>query len=528
MKRQNKIKGDKKNVLELLRTQAEQVLARKWKGTSGKPLSDLDVSKMLHELQVYQIELEMQNDELRISHDSLEKERLRFQDIFNLAPVSYFILNEFALIEEFNDAANSLLAMSAKQLKGRRFQNFILPEDGDLFYCALRPLMLAGFGNRSCELRMRKGDGSYFYSRIEMVVIRREGKNTYLLAVIDESERKSEELLQKETLQRLDMSLSASSTGTWSMDMKTGNMEFDRYTADLFSTGRKLGGGYREFLDHVSPLDRDRIDRELHAAMTRGTDFGTEFRLTGYQSPVYVEMRGKVSDRDKSVSGIITDITNKKRLEEDAQKLKTEYQKEMIKAIIDAQEKERTRISAAIHDSLGQLLYATRLKLEQSAVNSNDMPDLLKLLDSAIREARNISFELAPSILNDHGLNVAVHEMVKRLSGARINFSVSIRGFSERVSLTAEVFVFRIMQELVNNVIKHSSATKADIVLSRQKSAVSIIVRDNGTGFDAVNDLEKGSGLSSIRNRAGVYNGSLQIKSGRTGSVVRVRLYDLQ
>jgi signal transduction histidine kinase len=132
----------------------------------------------------------------------------------------------------------------------------------------------------------------------------------------------------------------------------------------------------------------------------------------------------------------------------------------------------------------------------------------------AITETRNISFELAPSILTDFGLPATIDELVKRLSGRNMVIKAKISGFNERLNLQLEISIFRIIQELINNCMKHAEATliKLDI---RKNKGISIEVKDNGKGFN-VEEQERapgGSGLSSIKNRLSLYNGQMKMLS---------------
>jgi two-component system CheB/CheR fusion protein len=216
--------------------------------------------------------------------------------------------------------------------------------------------------------------------------------------------------------------------------------------------------------------------------------------------------------------GSCTDIQDQKEDEAAIFQLRLKQQKEILKAVLNTQEAERVRISEALHNSLGQILYATRLKVEEFP-QENGMPKgahdkTLDLLNQAIITTRNISFELTPSILKDFGMKIALEELIQRLQGSKIHIDCDIEGFEERPDYLVELSLYRIIQELINNILKHSGATRAFIELVKDANQIMLKVKDNGKGFDYEKlEKQKGLGLSSIRNRADLLGGTMKIDS---------------
>ncbi|TVP53882.1 MAG: response regulator [Gemmatimonadales bacterium] len=143
------------------------------------------VRGMLHELQVHQIELEMQNEELRRSRAELEASHERYFDLFDLAPVGYFTLTEDARILEANLTGGKLLGMPRSGLLERPFTRFILPDDQDTYYHHRRSVVNAG-SPASCELRMVRTDGSTFLARLESAPTRSADESTAFRTVVNE------------------------------------------------------------------------------------------------------------------------------------------------------------------------------------------------------------------------------------------------------------------------------------------------------------------------------------------------------
>lgn len=148
-----------------LRTRAEQQAGAAC-AEDLETLSPGEVRRVIHELRVHQIELEMQNEELRRVQNALDSERARYFDLYNLAPVGYITLSREGLVLEANLAAATLLGQSRAKMPKHRLSEFILPDDQDIYYRNLRDLSRTG-EPQSHELRMMRQDGSEFWVRLQ-------------------------------------------------------------------------------------------------------------------------------------------------------------------------------------------------------------------------------------------------------------------------------------------------------------------------------------------------------------------------
>ncbi len=157
------------------------------------------IRKLLHELGTHQIELEMQNEELRQTQEALEESRSRYAYLYDQAPLGYFTLNEKSLVLEANLTIAELLGVERKFLVKRAFNTFIIDEDQDLFYIHRKRLFDTKV-RQSCELRLKKKDGELFWARMECVVLEDSaiGGKHVLCAILDISaQKRAEELLLK-------------------------------------------------------------------------------------------------------------------------------------------------------------------------------------------------------------------------------------------------------------------------------------------------------------------------------------------
>jgi PAS domain S-box-containing protein len=528
MRTKNKI------IMSALREEAEKIVTR-------QPLKKLvidshkkDASHLLHELQVYQAELEMQNDELKLSQLALEKERARFENLFNLAPVGYFIVNDLALLEECNENGRRMFGLKAGQEIKKRFNSLVAYDESESFYAFIRKLQLATEPVSSVTLKFVSLTGKTFYGDIYGGVVTCENSaRLFYLAIVDVTERVVNAQKEHEARERLQLALHASRAGTWKINIKTGLIELDKFASEIFGFQGNFDGKFSTLFQNVHPEDRTLFDNALRESIISGSNFNLEFRIVKDEDRAFhVESHGHVISIEKENDyfvGLLRDITKRKILEEETHKLRSDQQKKVLNAIIVAQEEERLRISNALHDSVGQLLYGTSLKLQQAPlVPGSPNAEALQLLNQAIRETRKISFELAPSILTDFGLPVAVTEMISKVFPNQIKTAFHCVGFEKRLALPAETFLFRILQELLNNIIKHASATKVSILLEKNDDCINVKVTDNGVGISKSKSARSGTGLYSIKNRIALYSGKMSV-SGRKnkGTSIKIILFNI-
>ena len=167
------IKDDRTEKASSLRVRAEQIVQRKivpWP-KDFETLSPAETQHLIHELRVFQIELKMQNDELQRMHAELEATRARYFDLYNVAPIGYFVISRDGLILEVNLAAVNLLDSARAALIKKPITRFILKQDLYIYYQHRRQLWVTGTAD-ACELRMVKDDGTTFWVRLTATVTR--------------------------------------------------------------------------------------------------------------------------------------------------------------------------------------------------------------------------------------------------------------------------------------------------------------------------------------------------------------------
>jgi two-component system, NarL family, sensor kinase len=194
-------------------------------------------------------------------------------------------------------------------------------------------------------------------------------------------------------------------------------------------------------------------------------------------------------------------------------------EKVRFREVIEAEEKERSRIAQELHDGLGQLLSTARLNVAslEEAVSKEDALDVersLRIIDEACIEIRNISHNMMPSALSRLGLAPALTELVSNVNASdqlKINFTSHIN-FSLGRSL--DITLYRIIQEIVNNMLKHSRASLINLKIEQEEHKLQVMLEDNGIGFDTKEiGRSKGIGWKNIFSRVAMLNGTIEIES---------------
>ena len=190
-------------------------------------------------------------------------------------------------------------------------------------------------------------------------------------------------------------------------------------------------------------------------------------------------------------------------------------------AVYESEQNERIRIARELHDGLGQLLSTARLNVAglEESVPEEDVflvDNACKLLDDAVIEVRTVSHNMMPIALTQLGLIPAINELVAKINDSKsiaVNFETNI---VERLNPAFEITVYRVIQEVVNNAIKHSRAKNLVIELKRKENKMLLRISDDGQGFDTENiQNSKGLGWKSIFSRISMFNGEIDVRSSK-------------
>ncbi|HNA90982.1 MAG TPA: sensor histidine kinase, partial [Chitinophagaceae bacterium] len=206
------------------------------------------------------------------------------------------------------------------------------------------------------------------------------------------------------------------------------------------------------------------------------------------------------------------------------QKMEAKLKQQTTQAVMLAEEEERKRIAGELHDSVAQKIVAAKMHLESLnhklvAINEPEQKifkNIHSLLEESSLEVRNLSHSMMPGAFSRSGLTDAVKDFLDKIAipGLKIQFHAS--GAFEKISENRSLMIYRIIQECVQNVLKHSKASQMDVSLIAENNELDITIEDNGVGFDKEKISQNRLGIKNIRSRITYLNGTMDIHS-KTG-----------
>jgi len=305
--------------------------------------------------------------------------------------------------------------------------------------------------------------------------------------------------------------------------------------ADIFGYSREEMIGLESW-KIVHPDDRTMTD-EWRKKRLRGEPAPDEYEARGLtkngrtlwvmRRNTRIEFRGR-----PAVLGNLVNVTRRKQMEEALGESEKELRLLSIQ-LLAAQENERKWIAQELHDSIGQSLVAIKFALERKISQSGtgnappgiSLEDILSMVQNGVEETRRIMTNLRPSILDDLGILATINWFCREFQKVypQIQVQRQIEVQEQEVPDSLKTVIFRILQEAMNNMAKHSRAHTVELGLAKKNDRITLKIQDNGVGFDPEN-CRKGLGLSSMRERARLSGGIFILESGPgKGTLLEVR-----
>jgi two-component system cell cycle sensor histidine kinase/response regulator CckA len=344
-----------------LKKQAQEFMSKN--PAAIKNIPPMDIKQLIEDLQVHQIELEMQNEELRRLQQDLEKERDKYSDLYDFSPVSYFTIDEKGIILEANLTAAAMVGVARGFLIDRPFSDFIVWDDQDVFYRHRRKLYERKT-RQTCELRIRAQQGPEFYTHLESIVVPEDKKNSNLIrtAVTDIQARKQAEDAVRKSEKRYRRLVDTMNEGLGEADE---NYRFTYVNARFcemlgYSHDEMIGRRLIEFVhDDAKALMKDQMARrqkgeEKRFELVWKTKGGGKVHTLAAPRGIYDE-----NNRFTGSMGILTDITYLKeteaalRLSEEKYRLLVENASDAILIIQEEQIKFANQRAKQIGHNLG-------------------------------------------------------------------------------------------------------------------------------------------------------------------------------
>lgn len=224
------------------------------------------------------------------------------------------------------------------------------------------------------------------------------------------------------------------------------------------------------------------------------------------------------------------------RYQSQLQRMEQEQQKILLNASIHLQEQERQRIAADLHDDAGPLLATARLYLTENLVNQDKATQLQsifqarQILDDTIQLVRNISHSLMPPTLKNFGLESAVNDLFQKIGGSgAMNASSRFHDYKERLKSEKEMNLFRVVQELINNILKHSNASFIHLTQHMHGDNLILRMHHDGRGlvqadFEKLNKSKGGLGLKNISSRLKVAQGTILFEKDASQTYYKITI----
>lgn len=407
---------------------------------------------------------------------------------------------------------------------------------------------IASFVDPASAREIRKNDNRLFKSGKALIneeefVVSRKGDKRWLLTtrvplqeednqVIglvgisrDITDRKKIEESLRRSIERFNIVSKATNDAIWDWDLTHNTVFWNDAVRSLFGySHEEISVDVNWWENHIHPEDRERVLAKMTKHIQEGIEgWQEEYRfLCADDSVKWVYDRGFTlldeNNKPYRMIGAMMDVTERKKLQDELAEQTIARQKVVTEATIMGQEKERAEIGRELHDNINQILTTTKMYLDM-ALSEKDISEELMIkshenISSAIEEIRSLSKSLVPPSLGDIGIKEAISEIINNVNlSQKINFKLKTSGFGKTIIPDkVQLMVFRIVQEQISNIIKHSRATEAEVRINVNKNELNITITDNGIGFEPKRKV-RGIGLMNITSRAEVHNGDVDIIS---------------
>lgn len=358
-------------------------------------------------------------------------------------------------------------------------------------------------------------------TKVEMAMLRR---LTHLLTMIIENKQAAEKLWISN--ERYLLATKASNEAIWDFDAVEQVSFWGEGFNSLFGYPSMFyTGSSMHWENKIHPDDRDRV-LKLIGRYTSGEKKGlykTEYRFQKADGTyaLVVDKGYCLYDENGNVIRMIgstEDITERKMLEEKLLQQEIHKQQQIAQTVIDVQENERAEIGKELHDNVNQVLTTAKLFVELARNDASMQESMLKrsseTIMKAINEIRKISRSLMPASVGDLGLVSSISDLVENINLSRqlyAEFKYD-KNVEKRLKANEKLMFFRIIQEQVNNVLKHAQASNLWIGITTHRKYTRLEIKDNGQGFDLQQTKKKeGIGMLNIMSRAAIFNAPVEI-----------------
>jgi PAS domain S-box-containing protein len=460
----------------------------------------------------------------KLAQEAGSESESRFRHLFEEAPIGCCLADSRGRIAVSNVALARMLGYSSEELVGKGFWEITATDDLAKSMVHFQELVSGVRDFYQQEKRYVKRDGTVIWGRLTVSLLgARSPEGQFVLAMIEDvtdAVRAREQL--EHSRRSLTMALEASRMTAWEYEPATGMISWvDRTRLRRPSAGSEGPVQFADVLQHVHPDDRTMLLELADRLVNEGGAFSAEFRMFARDGSIRWmlgkgELLLKEGESGAKIAGVTLDVSELKRTQLELQ--------ELAKRLMEAQEEERRRISRELHDDIGQRVSLLAIELDlvrQLLEGQEHLRDRVERAQAATGELgtdlHQLSHALHSSKLQYLGLPAALRELCTRIA-ERHSLTVQLDCEEHRLALPEEdaLALFRVAQEALNNVVRHSRASKVKVALTQVPNEVRLMVCDNGTGFDPARKTS-GIGVIGMRERLRAIGGEFQIISAPQG-----------
>ena len=448
-------------------------------------------------------------------------------EAFNTSPIGIALENIDGQPLFLNPSFCSMLGFTEAELRGKHCVDFSPPEDAARDWALFQQLRAGSIDHYQLEKRYFRKDGSLIWGLLSVSLLKR--TPPLILAMVqDITEKKNGEEALRDSEERLRLAQQAARFGTFELNIQTG---VNTWTPELESMyGLRpgtFGGTQAAFEKLVHSDDRKGVNALIEESLKTGQPVRGEWRVVWPDESVHWVVGRWQAFMDESgkparMIGVNVDLTERKLAEQALA--------EMTRKLIRSQEQERTRIGRELHDDINQRLAMLTIELEQLQSNPSQFETRLEKLRKEVNEVSNdvqaLSHDLHSSKLEYLGVVAGMRSWCTEFA-ERQRMEIDFRSdVTSTLPCEVGLTLFRVLQESVHNALKHSAAKKIDVHLREDGSEIHLVVTDRGRGFDIAAALQgKGLGLTSMRERVRLINGSLSMNSRpNAGTTIHIRV----
>ena len=516
--------------------------------------------------------LQARTRELEYLIKAREESELRFQSTFENAAVGIAVLSLEGRWLRVNQKLCDVLGYAREELLEMTFQEITYPDDLERDLEKAMDLIAGKIPTYTMEKRYLRKDGSSVWAELTVSALPdgRGGPQHFISIIQDISARKAAEEALREQGERSEFVAQASDVGFWFCDLPFDKLIWDKRVKAHFWLPEDADVTIDKFYEQLHPDDRDRTRLAMELAIQNHTRYDIEYRTVAEDGRhKWIRAIGRTFydkwNVPRRFDGVTMDITESRAIDDALRASEAKYReladdlerqvqartielqesnaeavrisqgfRELSRHVLRVRDEERRKLARELHDSAGQLLTALDLELSSleiehqkgAAVVNGKLAMSKELVQQLQREIRTTSYLLHPPLLDEAGLVSALSWYVQGLNQrSGLQTELEIADDFGRIPRDLELVVFRLVQESLTNIHRHSGSKTAFIRVTRDDATICIEIRDEGKGIPAKKLREiqvggSGVGVQGMRERLRQYGGKLSIESSEAGTRV--------